>query len=223
MDTTDMIPGTILFIQRLHEHSMKVHEAVERIQPLVDALLVQDHEKMRTLHEQTSRIRSEADQIKLALYERIQEMHFRSVGSYAFSQYIDCQDRLADAASDFADLLMVRKTTLPVELHANFRGLVAHVIGVSRQTLNLAKELSSSEEAGSTYPQTEDAGKTIAGIIEGSGQAKRLGMQFAQCVYNLEGRSDPVTILFLDRYGTALRGIAEAAERTTACLRLMIP
>ena len=222
MDVIDMISGPLLFVQRLHEHSTKVHEAVELIQPLVDALLAQDHEKMETLHGQMSKITSEADQIKLALYGQIKDIRFRSPGSHAFSQYVGCQDKVADAASDFADLLVVRKTTIPVELRPGLQAFVAHVVGAGRQTVNLAKELFSSQEAVSTNPQAQDAIEAIAGIIEGSCQAKRLGMEFARHVYSFEGRLDPVTGLFLDKYGTALRGITDAAERAADHLCLLI-
>jgi len=222
MDVIDMISGPLLFVQRSHEHSTKVHEAVELIQPLVDGLLAQDHEKIETLHGQMSKITSEADQIKLALYEQIKNIRFRSPGSHAFSQYIGCQDKVADAASDFADLLTVRKTTLPVELYASFQAFVAQVVGTSRQTVNLAKELFSSQDAVSTNRQAQGAIEAIAGIIEGSCQARRLGTEFARHVYSLERRLDPVTILFLDKYSTALRGITDAAEHADDCLRVMI-
>jgi hypothetical protein len=223
MDVIDMISGPLLFVQRLHEHSTKVHEAVELIPALVDALLAQDYEKMDMLHGQMSKIRSETDQVKLALYGQIKDIRFRSPGSHAFSQYIGCQDKVADAASDFADLLMVRKTTIPVELRAGFQAFVAHVVGTSRQPVSLAKELFSSEEAVSTAPQAQGAAEAIAGITEGNRRAKRLGMEFAQHVYSLEGRLDPGTIQFLDKYSTALRGITDAAERAADHLRLMIP
>jgi uncharacterized protein Yka (UPF0111/DUF47 family) len=212
MDVMDMVSGPLVFVQRLHEHSVKVHEAVELIQPLVDALLAQDRGKMARLHDQMSKSVSEANQIKLTLYDRIKDAHFRSAGNYAFSKYIRHLNRVAEAAGDFADLLIVRETTIPVELHAAFQTLVAHVISTSRLTVNLAKELSSSEDALPADAQPEDVTGAIARITEGSYRVKRSGMEFAQSMYSLERRLDPVIIVLLDRYATALRATADAAE-----------
>jgi hypothetical protein len=222
MDAMDMTSGPLVFVQRLHEHSTKVHEAVELIQPLADALLAQDREKMVNLHGQISKIVSEADQIKLTLYGQIKDVYFRSAGDYAFHGYIRSQDKVANAANDFADLLMVRETTIPIELHAAFRALVVHVVGTGKLTVNLAKELSSSQDALPMDAQPQDPIGAIAGITESSHRAKRFGMEFARHMYSLERHLDPVTILLLDKYATALREMADAAERAGEHLRLMM-
>jgi len=222
MDVTGMASGPLAFAQWLHEHSVKVHEAVELIQPLVDALLAQDREKMAKLHGQVSKIVSEADQIKLTLYGQIKDAHFRSAGNYAFSEYIRHLNRAAEAAGDFADLLIVRETTIPVELHAAFQTLAAHVISMGRQTVNLAKELSASEDALPADAQPQDATEAIAGVAEDDYRVKRSGMEFAQSMYSLERRLDPVTTLLLDKYAAVLTGIADAAECAAEHLRLMI-
>jgi hypothetical protein len=49
-------------------------------------------------HEQISHVAGEADQIKLALYDRIKNVHVRSPGSHAFSQYVSSLDRIVGSA-----------------------------------------------------------------------------------------------------------------------------
>lgn len=221
MDTLDTVSGLGVFAQQLHEHSGKVHESVELIQPLVDALLAEDYEEIEALHEQVSKITEEANQIRFSLYGQIKDMHFRSVDGYAFSRYLACQGRMADAAEEFADLLMQRKTSVASELRPDLHAFVAQAASVGKQIMNLVETLSSLTDAVSADAEAVDAIAAIEAIIDGSRRARRLGMSFAQHLHSLETQLDPVTVVFLDRCCTALKGVTDNAERTANHLCLM--
>ncbi len=222
MDAFDMISEPVLFAQQLHEHANRVHQSVELIRPLVEALLAGDHEKVQTLHEHMSRIRAEAGQVKLSLYDQIKDMHFHSAGGYAFSQYLACQDKIAGASQKFAELLASRETTISLELHADFRAFVAQVVDVCAQALILAEGLSSPPETVPPASEAQNTREVIQGIIEGNRQARQLGMKLAQCACRLEEQLGPVTILFLDKYCATLCDAADNAESMANHLRLMI-
>ena len=222
MNAFDMISEPILFIRQLREHSNRVHQGVELIQSLADALLAEDYEKTRTLHEQMGRIRDEVDQSKLSLYDQIKEMHFHSAGGCAFSQYLACQDKVADSSQDFAELLVLRKTTIPIELHDDLRALVAQVINVSRRTMSLAEGFSSEVETVCTDTDAQSSLDAIRGIIGDHGQARQREMEFTRHLYSLEKQLDPVTVMFLDKYCATLRDVADSAERAAGHLCLMI-
>ncbi len=222
MDTVDTISEQAVFAQQLHEHSKKVRESVELIQPLVDALHVGDHPKIQTLHERVSQIRDESNQIMFSLFGQIPDMHLRALDGHAFSQYLVCQQRMADASQDFADLLMLRPTTIASELCPDFQAFVAQVVGVSRQLMNLAETLSSSTDAVSADVEADDTLDAIAAIINGSRRASGLGLKFGQHLHRLETKLDPVTVVFLDRYWVALNELTKGAERIAHLLRLMV-
>jgi predicted phosphate transport protein (TIGR00153 family) len=222
MNAFDMISEPVLFVQELGEYSSKVHQSVELLQSLADALLAEDYEKIRTLHEQMSGIRDEVDQIRLSLYGQIKEMHFHSAGGDAFSQYMVCQDKVADSSQVFAELLVLRKTTIPIELRDDFRALVAEVVHVSRRTTSLAEGLFSEAETVRADPETRSSLDAMRDIIDDKGQAKRCEMEFARHVYSLEKQLDPVTIMFLDKYCAALHEVADNAERAAEHLHLMV-
>ncbi len=222
MAVPDRISDSLAFAEQLHKHSTKVSEAVELIQPLMDALLAQDHERLAILHGQMSRITSEADRIKFALYDQIKGMHFRSTDSYAFSQYVGSQSKVVDATQDFADVLMLRRTIIPAELRAGLQIFVVHVAKTGAQMAHLAEEFSSPAEGVVLDLQAPDALAVVASIIEGNRQSRQLETEFAQHVYNLESPLEPIGILLLDKYCTALQEITEATERAAEHLRLMI-
>jgi len=222
MDAFDMISEPVLFAQQLREHSNKVHQCVELIQSLADALLAEDYEKIWTLHEQMCRIRDEVDQSKLSLYGQIKEMHFHSAGGYAFSQYLACQDKVANSSQDFAELLPLRKTTIPTELRDDFRALVAQVVNVGKRTMSLAEGLCSEAETVCTDTEAQSLLDAIRGIMDDNSQARRHEMEFARHLYSLEKQLDLVTIMSLDKYCATLREVADYAERAADHLCLMI-
>jgi predicted phosphate transport protein (TIGR00153 family) len=222
MNAFDMIAEPICFARQLHEHAHKVHQSVDLVPSLVDALLTGDYEKIRTLHEQMSRISDEASQTKLSLFDQIKNMQFHSVGGYAFSQYLACQDKIADVAQKFAALLVLRGTTIPDELHADFRAFAAQVAHVCEQTATLAESVSSPPESVPPATEAQNTLAMIQGIVEGNRHARQLGMQLARCACRLQERLSPVTVLFLDKYCATLYEAADNAEHTANHLRLMI-
>jgi len=153
------------FVQ-LHEHSKKVHECVELLRPLADALIAQDYEKIEELHNVMSKTEHEADVIKTSLRDSISKMYFLSVGRLELSQFLAYQDDVADSAEDFAVVLLLRRTKIPYELKEEFLAFVEQVISVSEQLMNLAEELSTLAEAAFSGREAEDVLKSIERISE---------------------------------------------------------
>jgi predicted phosphate transport protein (TIGR00153 family) len=209
------------FIQ-LHEHSKKVHECVELLRPLANALLAEDYEKIEELHNVMSRKEHEADQIKTELRDRITKMYFLSVGRLELSEFLGYQDDVADAAEDFAVLLLLRKTKVPEELKPDFTEFVEQVIRVSEHLLNLAEKLSPVAEAAFEGDVAQEVLEATEKIGEEEWQADRLERRFARHFYSMEDKIDPITILFLDKYCKTLSRVSNNAERTAKYLRLII-
>ena len=222
MNTLEMISRPLLFVEDLREHAKKVHQAVELIALLTDALLASDHERVRHLREQVSEIRGQADRIKQSLYGQFKHLHFRGVGGYAVGQYIAGQDKVVESAETFAEVLVSRKTTVPTELHADLQALVDQVVQVSGQMLSLTGILWPPEETMSTDPEASDVLDAIERIVEGHRRARQLGMEFSRHLYGLEGQLDPTCLLCLDKWHTALREVASNTAHAADLLRMVV-
>jgi len=207
---------------KLHEHSRKVHECVELLHPLTEALLAEDYEKIEELHNLMSKTEHEADLIKTQLRDEITDLYFMSVGKSELSQFLAYQDDVADTAEDFAVVLLLRKTKIPEELQADFRAFVSQIISVSEQLMALSEQLCTLAEAAFSGPEVEKVLKSVENISEEEWKADRLERQFARHFYSLEDKLDPITILFLDKYCKILSSIANNAERTAKYIRLII-
>ena len=209
------------FIQ-LHEHAKKVHECVELIRPLANALLAEDYEKIEELHDVMSKTEHEADVIKTELRDKLTKLYFLSVGQNELSRFLAYQDDIADAAEDFAVVLLLRKTKIPKELKADFTAFVEQVISVSELLLNLESDLSTLAEAAFTGEEAENVLKGIETIGAEEWKADRLERKFARSFYNMEDKLDPITVIFLDKYCKRLSAVSNNAEKTAKYLRLII-
>jgi predicted phosphate transport protein (TIGR00153 family) len=209
------------FVQ-LHEHAKKVHECVELIRPLADALLAEDYEKIEELHNLMSKTEHEADQIKTELRDKISKMYFLSVGRLELSQFLAYQDDVADAAEDFAVVLLLRKTKIPEELKPDFRAFVEQVISVSEHLMNLAEKLCTLAEAAFSGQEAQDTLEAIEKIGEEEWKADRLERKFARHLYTIEDKIDPITIFFIDKYCKTLGRVSNNAEKSAKYLRLII-
>ena len=213
--------ATSPFVQ-LNQHSKKVHECVELLRPLADALVAEDYEKIEELHNLMSKTEHEADVIKMELRDRISKMYFLSVGRLELSQFLAYQDDVADAAEDFAVVLLLRRTKVPEELQEDFMAFVNQVITVSEHLMALAEELSTLAESAFAGKEAQDVLKAIEKISQEEWQADRLGRKFARHFYSMEDTLDTITIIFLDKYCKTLGAVSNNAEKTAKYLRLII-
>ena len=206
----------------LHEHSKKVHECVELLRPLTNALLEEDYERIEELHNVMSKTEHEADQIKTELRDRIAKMYFLSVGRLELSQFLAYQDDVADAAEDFAVVLLLRRTKLPEALKPDFTAFVEQVISVSEHLMNIAERLSTLAEAAFSGEKAREMLEAIEKIGEEEWQADRLERKFARHFYGMENKLDIMTIIFLEKYCKTLSRVANNAEKTAKYLRLIV-
>ena len=206
----------------LLEHTKKVHECVELIRPIAEALVNGEHDKIEELHHRMSATEHEADQIKNAVRKRLYEVHLLSVGRYELLHFLTYQDNVADAAEDFAVVALLRKTQVPAPVKDDFLAFVDQVIYVSNHLLNLAEELTVLAESAFTGKEAENVLAGINDIGEEEWKADKLQRRFARKSYDLEGTIDPITLVFLDKYCKNLSAIANGAEKAGKYLRQII-
>lgn len=207
---------------QLHEHTQKVHECVELLRPLTDALLTEDYAKIEELHHLMSKTEHEADQIKTKLRDEIGDLYFLSIGENELNQFLSYQDDVADSAEDYSVLLRLRKTKIPDVLREDFKNFVGQIIHVSEHLLEVAEKLSGLADAAFTGKEAKNILSAIDEISEEEWKSDKLARQFALHFYSLEDQLDPITILFLDKYCKTLGQVANNAEKTAKYLRLIV-
>ena len=221
MGLMEKVFGTSPF-ELLLEHTKEVHECVKLIQPLTDALLAGEYEKIEVLHHQMSGLEHEADNTNTEIRNRLSRVYLLSVGRYELVQFLSLQDNVADAAEDYAVVLLLRKTTVPAELREDYLALVNQVVLVSEHLLSLAEDLSSLAQAAFSGHEAERVLESIDKVSEEEWKADKLQRKFARRYYSIEDQLDTMTLIFLDKYCKTLSSIANAAEKAAKFMRQII-
>ena len=206
----------------LVEHSKKVHECVKLVRPLMEACVREDWEGIHRLQDAVSKLEYEADVVKHEIRDHLPRRFFLPVARADLDHYLHCQDNIADAAQDFAVVLLIRNTRVHPELVQEFFDFVDQVVLVSETLMGASRELEALVETSFGGAEAESVLKKIGGLGEGEWKADRMQRKLSQHIYRLEKELDPTTILFYEKMLGTLSGIANAAENTGDILRAMI-
>ena len=206
----------------LVEHSKKVHECVELVRPLLDALIAEDYEGIHQLQDKVSRLEYEADRVKHDIRQHLTRRFFLPVDKVDLERFLRRQDKIADNVEDFAVILMLRNTRLHPSLHEAFRKYVQQVFQVTGTLLTAAVEFQNLAEVSFSGAEARAVLALIEGLGEEEWKADRMARSLSQAIYRLEDEETVLNILFYEKMIIALGGIANQAENASDLLRNMI-
>ena len=206
----------------LVQHTKKVHQCVEVIRPLMEALVNEDYEEIRRLQDRVSRLEYEADTIKHNVRDHLPRRYFMPVDRVDLEKFISSQDNIADKAQDFAVILTLRKTKLHPFIMDKFFEFVEQIFQVTATLLTAAVELNNLAEASFSGAEAKVVLNLIKGLGEEEWKADRMARSLSKDVYSLEKELDPITIIFYEKMILTLGAIANEAENAGDMLRLMI-
>jgi predicted phosphate transport protein (TIGR00153 family) len=206
----------------LAKHTHKVHECVRLIRPLMEACVREDYEEVHRLQDVVSRLEYEADQLKHEIRGSLPRQYFLPVDRMDLDRYLHKQDDVADAAQDFAVVLLIRKTRIHPDLVQGFFEFVDQVLRVGDTLMAAAEDMESLVEASFRGAEARLMLSRVGGLSEEEWKADRVQRRLSQHIYALEGELDPVTISFYEKYLRTLSKVADAAENTGDIIRQMI-
>jgi predicted phosphate transport protein (TIGR00153 family) len=206
----------------LVQHTAKVHECVELVRPLVNALLDGDYDRIEELQYQMSKTEYEADQIKTEIRRSLTKRVMLAVSRDDLSRFLAYQDDVADAAEDFAVVLSLRKTKVHPDLKEDLLAFTEQVIKVSEKMLAMAEDLTVLARESFSGKQAE---KVLAGteqLGEEEWKADKLQRKFAKHCYDIEDQVGPMDLFFYDKVCQTLSEVANNAENTGKFLHMLI-
>jgi predicted phosphate transport protein (TIGR00153 family) len=206
----------------LVEHTKKVHECVEMIRPLMEALVNEDYDEIRRLQDQVSKLEYEADTIKHNVRDHLPRRYFMPVERVDLERFISSQDNIADKAEDFAVILTLRKTKLHPDIMDKFFDFVDQIFQVTGTLLTAAVELKNLAEASFSGAEAKVVLNLLKGLNEEEWKADRMARSLSKDVYALEKQLDAITIIFYEKMILTLGAIANEAENAGDMLRTMI-
>ena len=204
------------------EHSKKVHECVELLWPLLEALVQEDYDQIRLLHSKMSRLEYEADLIKHEIRGFITQRSFLPVDRSDLINFLEHQEKIADYAEDFAVILTLRNTVINESLHDHFFEYLKQVFQVSGLLLTAAVEFKNLAETAFGGAEARSILRLIEGLNQEEWEADKLSRKLSRLVFNLEGKEEILNILFYEKMILKLGNIANQAENAGDYLRVMI-
>ena len=209
-------------IGQLVEHARKVHECVEIIKPLLEALIAEDYELIHKLQDKVSEIEYQADLLKHEIRENLPKRYFLPVHREELTGFLQHQEKIADYAEDFSVILSIRQTKLHPQLHKNFLAFVDQVFQVSGTLLTAAVEFRNLAEVSFSGAEA----RMVLGLIKELGQeewkADRVARELSIQMYKIEEEIGTLNIIFYEKMLLKLSSIANEAENAGDYLRAMI-
>ncbi|MEK6198182.1 MAG: TIGR00153 family protein, partial [Desulfobacterales bacterium] len=204
------------------EHTKKVHECVEMLKPLMEALVNEDYEEIHRIQDKISRLEYEADNIKHEVRQHLPRRYFMPVERVELERFISCQDKIADKVEDFAVILTLRKTKLHPDVMDKFFDFIEQIFQVTGTLLGAAVELKNLAEVSFSGAEARHVLDILHGLNEEEWKADRMARSLSKDVYALEKQLDPITIIFYEKMILTLSAIANEAENAGDMLRIMI-
>ncbi len=204
------------------EHTKKVHECVEMIRPLIEALVNEDFKRLKELHNKVSKLEYEADKLKHEIRSQLPRRFFMPVDRIDLENFLRCQDKIADYTEDFSVILTIRNTKIHPALKEQFFDLVNQVFQVTGTLLTAAVELQNLAEVSFSGAEAKRVMKWLDGLGEEEWKADRIARKLSRNIYQLENEVDVLTIIFYEKMVLTLGQIANEAENAGDMLRNMI-
>lgn len=205
----------------LVEHVRKIHQCVELIRPIANAILAGDQEKLRNLQDDMSKTEYEADLLKDEIRQSLPRRFYLPVNRDDILGFVRQLDRMADDAEDFAVVSTFRKLDIPEDLRPDFLALVDKVVEVSETLLDVAEDLARLQKESFEGPDADRVQTKIQQVCHMEWESDKLSRRCARRYYSATNL-DAVTIILLEKLCKALTGIADHAENVGKNLRLMI-
>lgn len=204
------------------EHAKKVHECLEMIKPLMEALAYENYELIRNLQSDVSKLEYEADTIKHFIRENLPRRYFLPVDREELDGFLECQEKMADYAEDFSVILMIRETKLHPHIQDKFFSLVDQMYQVSGTLLTAAVEFKNLAEVSFRGAEARHVLDLIKGLGVEEWKADRLARDLSIDIYKLEDKISPIDIMFYEKMLLKISAIANEAENAGDFLRAMI-
>ncbi|MDW7773406.1 MAG: TIGR00153 family protein [Desulfobulbaceae bacterium] len=204
------------------EHSKKVHECVELLWPLMEALLQEDYDQIEKLRSRMARAEYEADVIKHEIRSFISRRYFLPVDRGDLVDFVEHVEKIADVAQDFSVILTLRKTRIHPSLHDGFLNYLNQVFQVSGTLLTAAVEFKSLAETSFGGAEAREIMKFTEGLGEEEWKADKMARRLSRAIYALEGEAEILDILFCEKMVIMLGEVANQAENAGDFLKIMI-
>ena len=204
----------------LQEHFKKVCRAVRKLDKMVKLYLEGDFTEAASVSVEISRLEHEADELKRHLRTTLPRKIFMPISKEDLLAILASNERIADTCQDVAQILDMRETKIPEELHPLLKRFLGHIIDAVDSLRDMMNHLARLLE--STFAKVETSEIITLGhrVHEHEYKADSVNKELSRAIYALEGKESPMAMVHMMRFTDVLDSVADNAEN--AALRMVL-
>lgn len=206
----------------LQQHMRKVKECVDRIVPLMEALIKRDYDEVEKEASLISKLEHKADLMKDIIRNELPKNIFMPVNRGDLLTVLSCQDDISDTAEDVGVLLTLRKMVLPKELESDLNVFLNKVMIVCNQAFTIMEEIDDLVETSFRGLEAEKVIKMIDELGTMEWEADKKQLILAKKLLAMEDSLKPLDIFMWMKIFEKIGDLANDAERMGNRLRLML-
>jgi len=203
-------------------HMAIVARCMAEVPPMLDALIAGDADGVGRAQTRIFELEKEADDLKNQVRIHLPKGLFMPVDRRDLLEILALQDAIANTAQDIAGLLVTRTMTVPEDMKAPLRELVARCMETFEHSLAIVNELDELVETGFRGPEAKRVEAMVAEIERIEAETDRLGMDLARALFAQEDSLGAVSVVLWDRLIRWIGALADNAQRVGDRLLLLI-
>lgn len=206
----------------LTHHAEQVHEVVQQMRPLMEAMLSEDWERTKEIYERISRLEHKADELKAEIRDHLPKSLFLPVDRGDLLRFLKEQDAIADSVEDLAVLVTMRETRAPEAMKSRVRELVDQVVEAGETWYAIVGDLPLIQESSFTGPEVAKVLQLIEDLNYQEWEADKLQANLGRATVKHEEELGAVSVNFWMRIAGKIGDVANHAENVGDLLRLML-
>jgi predicted phosphate transport protein (TIGR00153 family) len=187
-----------------------------------EALHENNFSKLEELQQQISLAEEAADTIKNEVRNHLPRNIFMPINRRDLLEMLDMQDTIADVAQDIANLLNLRRMSLPEELCQEVIQFVEKAQSVCYMAQGLSREFGDVLESGFGRQEIKKLLEMIDQVSIAETEADDLEDALVRKMFEVEDKMKPVDVVFWYEIFEWIGDLADYSKKTGNRLRLMI-
>jgi len=206
----------------IQAHMEKGRACIERIKPIINAIIDNEPAEFDRLFKEISDLESEADIIKNDIRSHLPKSIFLPIDRRDLLEVLDIQEELPDTIQDIGIMLTLRPLKLPADMKEPLNNLIDEVTIVCSQAADLVQEFDELVETSFGGKEAEKVLAMIEQINADETVADGTERAAAKKLFDLEKEGEVLDVITWSRTSNKLGDLADSAERMANRLRLMI-
>jgi predicted phosphate transport protein (TIGR00153 family) len=204
----------------LMEHFNRVCRAVRKLDKMVELYMKGEFTEASSVSVEINRLEHEADEIKRHLRANLPRMYLMPISREDLLHILGSNEKIVDSCQDVAQILEMRQTHIPRELHPILEKFMGHIIDAVDALRDIMNHLERLME--STFAKVETDVIMALGhrVHENEYKADTAGKGLSKAIYSLEGKESPMALFHMMRFADVLDSVADNAEN--AALRMVL-